>query len=87
MDIISYKKIRHEIAEPDLLKFINIPGVEPVFADDEAENFFSEAKELGRPLDHGNKTNMKLFFELKDELIQNYEKSGMGFQHFFDSKW
>ena len=86
-DITSYKKIQGQVAHSQLLVFLAIPGVHSVFADEAAENFLATVKEAVKPLDHGKKTDVELFFELKTEFIQNNEKDGMTLKAFYKCKW
>jgi hypothetical protein len=67
--------------------FLAIPGIHSVFADQKADDLLAKVKEGAKPLDHGKKTEMELFFELKTEFIQNNEKDGMTLKAFYNAKW
>lgn len=84
--ITSFTKINAQTAQSELHKFLTIPGVHSVFADAQAENFLAGLKEDYKPRDHGKKTEVDLFTELKNEFIHNAEKAGMSLKAFYNAK-
>ena len=51
------------------MKFIAIPDVESVLADDCAEEFLRDVRQMVEPADHGKKPDIQLLVELRKKFM------------------
>ncbi len=58
------EKLNTQTAWSNLDKFLLIPGVCSVFADDNAEGYLDSVRTANQPVDHGEKTEGQLYREL-----------------------
>ena len=82
---VDWKRLDSRIAWRELDKFLLVPGVECVFAHEDAEDYQKTIKGFYVPVDHGEKTDFELYSELKTEYMHMAEKMGMTAQQFHDS--
>ena len=68
-----------------MAKFLSIPDVKSVLAIEQADAFLQEAREMAKPVDHGDKTTVALFNELKTKYMLNHEATGMSVKQYHDS--
>ena len=58
------EKLNAQTAWANLDKFLMVPGVQSVFADEDAEGYLDSTREACQPVDHGEKTEGQLYTEL-----------------------
>ena len=84
LEIGKVTKVRRNIEECEMVKFLGLSSVESVFAHDKAEHYLQKAREMSKTKDHGEVTDPELLKDLKKKFKENYEATGMSPKEYHD---